>query len=80
MNEQIFSIAAICVIAAAAAVWSGIRNKNLKGQRLREKYGKIPEIGNWDKEEQVKNYYEWMKKKDSGEGVDDITWNDLSMI
>ena len=79
MNEQIFSIAAICVIAAAAAVWSGIRNKNLKGQRLREKYGKIPEIGNWDKEEQVKNYYEWMKKKDSGEGVDDITWNDLSM-
>ena len=79
MYEQIFSIAAICLIAAAGACWSAVRKRSLKRQRLHEKYGKIPETGDWDKEEQVKNYYEWMKKKESGDWVDDITWSDLSM-
>ena len=67
MYEQIFSIAAICLIAAAGACWSAVRKRSLKRQRLHEKYGKIPETGDWDKEEQVKNYYEWMKKKESGD-------------
>lgn len=79
MYEQIFSIAAICLIAAAGTCWSAVRKRSLKRQRLHEKYGKIPETGDWDKEEQVKNYYEWMKKKESGDWVDDITWSDLSM-
>lgn len=40
MYEQIFSIAAICLIAAAGACWSAVRKRSLKRQRLHEKYGK----------------------------------------
>ena len=79
MNEQIFSIAAICLIAAAAACWSFVKKKSLRRQRVREKYGTIPKMGDWDKEEQVKNFYGRMKEKEPGDWVDDITWGDLSM-
>ena len=55
MYEQIFSIADICLIAAAGACWSAVRKRSLKRQRLHEKYGKIQETGDWDTAEQVKN-------------------------
>ena len=50
---------------------------NMKRRRksyIHEKFGKIPKVKDWN--DAVKGFYNIVN---DGSGIDDITWNDLSM-
>lgn len=66
----------VCLILILAVTWV-ISYFDLKRRRrafVREKFGKMPKIRDWN--DTVANYYDAVN---DGTGVDDITWNDLSM-
>ena len=54
-----------------------ISYNNMKRKRkayIHEKFGKLPKTREWN--DAVKNYYDVVN---DGAGLDDVTWNDLSM-
>lgn len=74
MSEAVF--AGVGVFICAAVIWalSSRDRKQKKKNGIHKKFGEIPKSREWN--EQVKNYYNIVS---DGSGVDDVTWNDLSM-
>lgn len=69
-------LVAFVVIAAVWVMWfiSYIQMKRRRKKIIHMKFGKVPKERDW--EDAVRNYYDVVN---DGTGVDDVTWNDLSM-
>lgn len=74
MSENVFVVLGVLICAAVIWTLSFRDRKQKEKNRIRTKFGKIPKAGEW--KEEVRNYYDVVN---DGSGVDDITWNDLSM-
>lgn len=74
---MITTLLVILVLIAVLAVTWLISYFDLKRRRrdfVREKFGKMPKMREWN--DTIGNYYDVVN---DGTGIDDITWNDLSM-
>ncbi|HIZ12608.1 MAG TPA: hypothetical protein H9817_01590 [Candidatus Mediterraneibacter stercorigallinarum] len=74
MGEAVFAGAGVFICAAVIWALSSRDRKQKKKNGIHEKFGKIPKSREWN--DQVRNYYDVVS---GGSGVDDVTWNDLSM-
>lgn len=80
MSEQLFIIGVILAVIAAIigmTIWDRIKVR----RKVQTSWGRLPTVGNYDKESSLKQAYLEAKsytKKDSE--VDDITWYDLDLI
>lgn len=74
MYDAILVIAAVILIVCAIWFISCLDAKRKKKEYIRGKFGSIPKARDWN--EAVRNYYDVVN---DGSGVDDVTWNDLSM-
>lgn len=74
MAESI--LVAMGVVVFLWILWfvSYVNMKRKRKQIIHTKFGRLPRARDW--EENVRNYYDVMT---DGSGVDDVTWNDLSM-
>lgn len=68
--------AVLVLILFFSAIWfiSCMDVRRKRRQYIREKFGRIPKNRDWN--EAVGNYYDIVN---DGSGLDDVTWNDLSM-
>ena len=73
MWQSVFTVIGIMAFFLAASIIGRGDWKKKRRVRLREKFGDVP--GEREQNENVSNYYETFGE----EGVDDVTWNDLSM-
>ena len=74
MLSAVLGVMAVFLFLLVIWLISYYSMKRKRKAYIHEKFGKIPKIREWN--EAVKNYYDVVS---DGTGLDDITWNDLSM-
>ena len=74
MLSAVVSVMAIFLFLMFIWLISYYSMKRKRKAYIHEKFGKIPKIREWN--DAVKNYYDVVN---DGTGLDDVTWNDLSM-
>ena len=74
MLSEVLGVMAVFLFLLVIWLISYYSMKRKRKAYIHEKFGKIPKIREWN--DAVKNYYDVVN---DGAGLDDITWNDLSM-
>ena len=74
MLSAVLGVMAVFLFLLVIWLISYYSMKRKRKAYIHEKFGKIPKIREWN--DAVKNYYDVVN---DGTGLDDVTWNDLSM-
>ena len=74
MLSAVLGVMAVFLFLLVIWMISYYSMKRKRKTYIHEKFGKVPKIREWN--DAVKNYYDVVN---DGIGLDDITWNDLSM-
>lgn len=74
MSETVFVVLGVLICMTVIWAFSSRDRKRREKNRIHKKFGEIPKSREWIDE--VRNYYDVVN---DGNGVDDVTWNDLSM-